>query len=206
MKGVYITIDFESVNARAGWFAYGIFVAEYPSGKLHEVHDGYCVRDEKEFDDVTRAFWEKNQLAWKTIEARKKNHTEEEAEKILCQQIQEITARYPMAYVVSDSPSYDVRILDNILTKNGFPAISNRQKKHYYQTICTWSFQMAVLAMFRIKSNEVRQKLMNHQFYTANREVDNFFGPRHTPNGDCARILSNHFCILDLMYLYGFFN
>jgi hypothetical protein len=95
-------------------------------------------------------------------------------------------------HFVSDNPQLDIRILDSILeTHDEFPIsirVLPNKKQLYYPTLCTWTFR---LATSRIVGNHLPPR-------KPYRGVDFLKGTRHTPLVDCAKILSNHFKILDI--------
>lgn len=189
-----MTVDFEAVNKKGTWFAYAIMVAEYPSGKLIDIKYSGCERDNKDYDEITHMFWNKHQKAHEQLINTGKGKIAEIEELLLCEYISEIVKKYPKIYVISDNPQYDIRLLDNMLQLYNFPPISVRGNKMYFQCICTWSFKMGIIALFG------KNTIIDDMDTTTDRQVDAYFGPRHTPKADCARIISQHFKVMDIIY------
>ena len=201
MRGVYVTIDFEAVNQKGVWLCYCIMVSEYPRGKVIEFHQGRCDRSDDEYDEITKQFWENHSDAYHIIKSQYQCLPINDANKLLCSRISDIVSKYERAYFVSDNPQFDLKILDNILTSNGYDPVSRRSENLYLQCVCTWSFQLSILSLLGFSPIDI-DKFLIRKGLISSREIDNYFGPRHTPRSDCAKILCNHFKILDIIDLY----
>lgn len=196
---VYATIDFESVDTSGKWWCYGIMVAEYPSGNIVCSHHGKCPRTIDEFDDPTRQFWDQHPSSFDIISKYPSTDTVTVAEQQLCRKVYSILLKYPHVRLVSDNPGFDIRILDNIMVKYGYKPTSHRANGGYLQCTCTWSYQLPIMRMYKIQACELDEYM--HAIglgYALERSVTTYFGPKHTPRADCARILSQHFKMLDL--------
>ena len=194
---IYITIDFECVNTRGSWLCYSVLASSYPAGNVVYQCDGACVRSPDEYDDRTAAFWEKHPVAKKAIDNMSALPVKA-AEALLCDRIVALLKRFPDAYFVSDNPQYDIRIVDNILTTRGFGKISDRRQNTYRQTICTWSFQLSVLSVYNYRLSDLPLLLAQSGHASPPRAIKRLaVGVHHCPNADCARILANHFMVLD---------
>lgn len=201
MHGVYVTIDFESVNTCGRWYCYSIMVSNYPKGDVLEIQTGGCTINDSEYDAATAAFWNRNRKAH-DINRSDDNYKKlppQEATILLCSRISKIMKEYPRVYFVTDNPGYDLTILNTILVQNGYNPVSNRDGDVYFQCICSWSFRLSTLAILGISRSKVNEYLRQHNI-RHDRTVDIYFGPRHTPQADCARIMSQHFEILDIIH------
>lgn len=197
----FLTIDFESVTQTSKWFAYALMLVEYPSGKIVQCKEGGCKRVLSEYDVESKIFWNKHKNAHDYLLKKHENVSDDiEIEEFnLCSCIRQIIQDFPNVYIVSDNPQYDIRLLDNMLEKYNFPPISVRGPDIYYQCICTWSFQLATLALLDLKREDINNYLHNNKLLKQ-RQIDSYFGLRHTPTADCARILNEHFQLMDIVY------
>lgn len=158
------------------------------------------MRDMTDSDENAIAFWKKHHQSYDIIQQYQYLPVEE-ANKLLCDSIINIFERFPNAYIVSDDPQYNLRILDNILETYGHNPVSQRGGNLYSQCICTWSFRFSILSLLGFPESHVDRFLGQRGIIVAGREIDNYFGPLHTPWSDCARILSNHCKMLDVISL-----
>lgn len=196
-NGVYIAIDFKSIDIRENWFACCVMAVMYPTGIILDTYKSCHEIKNENLNDYSMPFWRKNQDAMITIFNEYPKYSDQElAEKALCQYIIHISKKYPYAFFISDNPQYDIRLLDNILVKNGYLPISLRTPNAYLQTICTWSFRKAVsllsgLSYSNIISHSEHYKLGSGESIN----IDGY----HTPCSDCYKIIIDHFCTLDFI-------
>ena len=194
---VYLTIDFESTDKKGTWFSYAVILAEYPSGKILSMRQSGCNRPKTDYDEKTLKFWNKNLKAHNQMTATYKTNKVEHEELCLCKYISQILAEYPTVYLISDNPQYDIKLVDNILAKYDFDPISMRNDKLYFQCICTWSYRLGVKAILNQKRIDINA--LESNLPDVYRELNAYFGPRHTPQADCARILRDHFRLMDVI-------
>jgi hypothetical protein len=195
---IFMTIDFESINRRGDWLAYAIMLVNYPTGDILDIRESACYRKIEDYDKNTLAFWQKHNIAHQQLLINGKDKSAKVEEQLLCDYISNIMQKFPKVYLISDNPQHDLRLIDNMLLKHDFDPISVRGSYLYFQAICSWSFQTGVLTLLNKKKEHIdsfRAELNIHQ----TRRVDDYFGPRHTPQSDCARIISSHFKILDIV-------
>lgn len=198
-----VTVDFETISPTETWFAYCVMLSKYPEGTILQCELGAY----RPFgENPPNKFWRKNQTSYQYIlkhmvncDNGKKNI--DDHEKNLCQTINTILQKYPHCTIISDNPSFDIKILDNLLLKHGFNVSSNRGHDIYYQCVCTWSFRISVCTLLRI-SNLKLYSFVKQYVNNITREVDGNLGPKHTPKADCARILSQYFQLLDIINFY----
>ena len=223
-KKVFLTVDFECLNRQNMWFAFCAMVAEYPSGKILDMQRFGCERPESAMDEATRVFWEKHNKVYTQLRQQAHGKNVEEEELKMCQYITDIITEYPQVHVALDNPQYDNRLLDNLLQRHNFPPIAMRPKNTYFQSVCTWSFHLGVFAVLKRKPKdleEVYQEMVLDKTDVSDEDpaskdpsqdpsdgdmppmavlhIDDYFGPRHTPQADCARILSQHFKVMNIL-------
>ena len=198
MTKMFMTVDFECVNDKNDWFACTVIMAEYPSGNIHDIKKFSCERDDTLSDPVTREFWRRNIVAYHQLISEGQGKVSHDEELELCVHVTSMIKQFPKIYVVLDNPQYDNRLLDNILQAHNFPPIAVRPGNTYYQSVCTWSFKMGVFALLGRKTKDL-QIILNELGLNKCRDVDDYFGVRHTPQADCARILSEHFKVMDII-------
>jgi hypothetical protein len=193
-----MTIDFEAIDTIGTWLGYGIIIAEYPSGKILDIQEQSCERNLQEYSPRTMEFWKQHQEAHDYLVNNGKGIYSEVAEQELCLYIVSILKKYPNIYLISDNPQYDIRLLDNLMQKHNHSPVSVRGKDLYFQCLCTWSFQNGILSLLQKKPKDINQ-VRNSLALCYDRHVDGYFGPRHAPLADCARIISQHFKMLDII-------
>lgn len=194
---IYLTVDFECINTKGTWIAYGAVLAMYPSGKIISSIAASCLRHKSEYDTPTMQFWKKHPRAHRAIlsnvDAKTSIH---DLELELCTYVRSILDTYPCTYVVSDNPQFDIRLLDNMLCMHNMPTVSCRTNNRYLPTLCTWSYRQGMHALRFDKHNtrfgvQVRES-----------EATTIIGTQdiaHTPLFDCVQILYSHFRMLDLV-------
>lgn len=185
---VFMSVDFECVDGDGTWIAFSAIVAEYPTGKQLDCITLACERQESEYAESTMAFWKKHPSQLKILKTLGDGHQAADQEVKICDFVAGVLEKHPSVFVLSDNPQLDIRLLDNMLVQNGKTCISDRKDK-YFQCLCTWSYRQGVQAVLKKKPPPIR----------TDRDVDAYFGPRHTPQADCAQILSEHFRTLDLI-------
>lgn len=94
-------------------------------------------------------FWRENQEAYekncKIIEESSEVYrTTQNSENAISVFVETLKLTYHRFWMISDNPSFDIRILDNILTRQGKPLVNYRSKNVYLQPICSWSFRQAL--------------------------------------------------------------
>jgi hypothetical protein len=197
MENVFLTVKFQTIDTRGNWLCYGLMLASYPSGQVLFSTQGVCDRPTTHFDEHTKKFWLAHHTALEMIQTYPAQ-TVSIGEAQLCNCISYLLHAYPKAYLISDNPQLDMRILNNIMIAHGREPVYYRNNMTYYQCICTWSFQLSVLSLLHIGQHQIVSFLQS-KFICKSREVDRYFGPKHTPIADAARVLSRHFKILDVL-------
>jgi hypothetical protein len=208
----FVTIDFESYNPGV-WWTCAIVAMEYRSGKVKSIQQFACDRTNVDMCVDTQVFWKGHEQAFLLNQEYGKGRNVENEEKKICEYIQQLKETNPSFYLVSDSPSHDVQLIDSILRKHGHDPISKRSETKFHQTVCTWSFRLAVGHLFNVKP---RSLLYTFRTHTTSRKIESelrtgfivfeektySIGPPHTPLYDCFHILLNHFKVLDIASHY----
>ena len=204
----FVTIDFESYNTGV-WWTCAIVAMEYRSGNIKSIAEFACDRSELAMCENTAGFWDKHGDAFLINHEHGKGRDVEQEEKKICAYIVHLKKTDPSFYLISDSPSHDVMLLDEILRKHGHDPISKRSDTTFHQTVCTWSFRLAVGHLLNVKPRNV---IHTFRHFSARRKIESDIrskhvvfedrvyniGPSHTPLCDCFNILLNHFKILDI--------
>ena len=198
MESVFITVKFQTVDTNGNWLCYGLMLSSYPSGRILFFEQGVCDRSEKEFDKHTRDFWLQHAEALDIIKSCPTRPVPL-AEQQLSELVTSLLTLYPDVYFLSDNPGLDLRILNNIMVKYGKRPVSYRNLSTYYQCICTWSFQLAVLSILGIRTNQIDAYLRPYSEKWLQREIAQHLGPKNIPISDTAGVLNRHFKILDIL-------
>lgn len=196
---VYLCIDFEAINQQGDWWAYGCMLAHYHNGAILESIESYCDRSPEEFDAATREFWDTHPEARDRIKQKAVGLDRETEEKRLCDFIQSVFSQQSSVHVVTDNPQFDLRLLDNLLVKHGFPVIAMRAGC-YVHSVCSVSYRHGALSGIGKETWDRVSGLVKDSAYY--RPVARYQGLHHCPLFDCARILASHFNTMDIIYLY----
>ena len=207
-KAMFVTVDFESWNANMWWTC--AFVAmEYQSGTVLDIVQFACDRSDIVLSTSTHRFWERHNIAFQINTQNGAGKSVDEEELKICGFIETLKKKNPSFYLICDSPTSDVLLLDNILQRYGYPTISQRSTNIFHQPICTWSYRLAISQLLdiqprnivRVWKNLIHQRPIEIEIVNNSVRFGNVvytLGPTHTPLTDCFRILLNHFKILDI--------
>ena len=149
----------------------------------------------------TREFWKVHPDAYNINMEAGKNQSVYTAEIAICAFITDLKVRMPVFYLVSDSPTNDISLLDNILARHNHPSMSCRHLTMFYQPICTWSYRLAIANLVNVKP---RKLITTFAHLIRSREIEKHtsngksFGPPHTVLSDCYHIMIHHFKIMDI--------
>src|SRR6185369_12374688 len=153
----YVVVDIEAIDTDI-WLSMAFVVALYPDGTIVAMEEFFVDRSDHviQYEPIKR-FWENNSSALAYNMSRGIGVSEVAAETQICRYVNELRRSDPHFFLVSDNPSFDVRILDGILINHGHLALSQRTPDMYAQTLCTWSFQMAFAELFDTKISKLFQ-------------------------------------------------
>lgn len=198
MESVFITVKFQTVDTNGNWLCYGVMLSSYPSGRILFFEQGVCDRTENDFDTCTKDFWSQHGEALGIIKSCP-SRPAPLAEQHLSELVTSLLTLHPDVYFVSDNPGLDLRILNNIMVQYGKRPVSYRNFLTYYQCICTWSFQFAVLSVLGIRTNQIDAYLRTYSQKWLQREIAQCLGPKNIPLSDTAGVLNRHFKVLDIL-------
>jgi len=154
----YVILDVDDFDGPDKWMAVCFLRVRYPSRQILDVREFYVDRTR---DTIThhekRLFWQNHSAALQYNLEQGAGIQEAVAEKNLCQYVSELRAEIPHFFLVSDNPGYDVAVVDKILTKHGYPPLSQRSDGRYAQTLCAWSYRLALTHVFREKAASLFQ-------------------------------------------------
>ncbi len=206
----FVVLDVEAIDIGL-WFSMAFVIAKYPSGVIVAMEEMFVDRNGYQIQNESIAdFWKRKPKAFEYNMQRGLGVSEAVAEARVCSYIHELRRKTPHFFLVSDNPSFDVRILDGILIKHGNPPLSDRGFAMYAQVLDTWSYRMSLARIFNTKSPMLFQhphvcKLLGIAHSTQNKppiEEPNAT-LRHTPLHDCCEILATFFRCLDLASAIG---
>jgi len=210
-SGVYVVLDVELID-NGVWLSLCFLTARYPTGEVMAVEEFYVDRSQHEIKNPTKkAFWEKHAEALDYNLKRGMGKPEEVAEASVCAYVQDLRARNPHFFLVSDNPGLDILILDTILAKYNHEPLSQRAPDVYAQVLCTWSYKQSLARIFHVKTASLFTapfvKMLLQQYPMA---ATRFRMPRnskaakeeirlpHTVLRDCSVTLATFFRCLDL--------
>ena len=178
-NGTFVSIDFECFNPNI-WQSMGVVI--YDKSGIKETFSSHCER-EPPYTKETRSFWKKHHDAYVYNHTLGKGRDVRDEEKRICLFIQQIKRKYTRCYMLSDNPEFDISLLNDILTRNGYTIISHRSSKVYLQTICTWTSRL-ILKMLGVR--QLKMDIIKYDGHDIH----------HTPIHDCKRILNDYLCTL----------
>jgi hypothetical protein len=198
----YVAIDFEAIEGDL-WWSLAFILAEYPSGRVLERHEFFCDRSSHCITSTdTQHFWTRNKKAFDYTTHHANGVTVLEAERQVTLFVQDLKRRLPVFFLVTDSPAFDVRLLDGILARNGEPPVSVRGYNIHRQAFCSWSYAVCVAHTLGIRVKDIQQSpiAMYTKLSRAPREVEKTDQGvcRHVSLFDCHTILANYFMLLDI--------
>lgn len=180
-----VAVDFEMADRDMAWLSYCFIVSHYPSGNLIDIRSGSCERSPCEYHPVTAEFWREHSGAHAQITKDGRGHTPEKMEQKMMEDFLFIRAKYPNIRILSDNVCLDLFVLSRILLRNGHESVLYGPDGKFQQPVCAWSFRSAC------------NTSGGHYIKYGHRDIDCYFGPKHTPQADCARIISSYFKCLD---------
>lgn len=196
---IVFTVDFEACDGYGLWIAYAAGVFSYPSGRCIESLVRYIKRPLSAYDDARKEFWLVNHKTahdWICTHGEDISH-EEKYERELVQFIREAHRRYPHMRVISDNPSYDLRILDNLCQKYKAPPCTQRHDGKWHHPICTYTYALVVQLWLGTRNTDLLYNMSAAKHQRTTRQSDSC-EPPHTPWTDVQQLVYKYFRILDL--------
>lgn len=200
-RQVYIAIDFEAIDVDK-WWTFSVVVTNFPEGQIIEQFTIGVDRSEfKIKDDSIREFWLKHSDAFAVNTKIAGERSEEVAEKELVKYILELKKKYHNFFLISDNPAFDVRMLDNILSKHGEMSMSLRHGD-YFQCIDVWSYRLCAMQLLCFRSHELSR--IHGTLQRPVRHITRFVqeesgGLRHTPTYDASMLTMQYFQVKDIV-------
>jgi hypothetical protein len=200
LRQVYISVDFEAIDENV-WWSFGLIVSNYPLGNVIQKFQVGCDRsthicENKEINE----FWKKHPAAYEANRLIGGKNTQKEAEWAIVHFIREIKKKYNF-FLISDNPAFDVKILDDILARNGEKAICFR-KGDYLQCLDTWTFRLATMQILGLKSSDLNRvhanlnRPLREMDFICQDDQTEF--PRHTPVFDACQLALQYFKVKDI--------
>jgi len=208
----YVVVDIETIDTNV-WLSMAFVISRYPSGTIVAMEEMFVDRTSHIIQNESiRSFWQLHDDAYQHNLQRGIGVSELVAEHRVCSYINELRRKTPHFFLVSDNPSFDVRILDGILTKHGHPSLSDRGPGLYAQVLDTWSYRLALARVFSTKSPKLFQHPFVHRLFdtqnnphSTERAIEHAAmskrkqtSVRHTPLHDCCQIMTCFFKCLDI--------
>ena len=201
---VYIAVDFEAIDVDT-WWTFGSVVTRFPEGNMLETFQTGCDRSSHvSSDSATSTFWTKHPDAFDANVKLAGKKSVEEAEQSIVEYIQSIKARFNDFFLISDSPAFDVRILDNMLQRHNQPVMSMRKGGEYMQALCTWSYRLAIMQLIGFRSADLPR--LHAALGRLPRPVDAVCSDansglllRHTPLYDACMFTAQYFKVKDVV-------
>jgi hypothetical protein len=194
MTKQYLVIDFECMQPNE-WQSVGIVLYESNSngGKIIRQYHTACDRGYDSMTSSTRQFWNKNHSAFMYNFDHGTNKLVKTEEAAICSFIVQLKRDYPNFHLISDAPEYDIALMNGILVRHGYPIMSHRTRKIYFQTICTWSSKKTLdMLGIPIESTDI----VGLETLIAGGLLP------HTPVFDCMRILNEYLCVQNTISSY----
>jgi hypothetical protein len=202
---IIMCVDVEVFQHQPKWTTIGILISKWPCGSILDTFETGCMRGNNTVSADKIEFWNKHQKAYTYNCKLCKNKKVYEEEERISRFVSLWLKRYPNIYIISDNPSFDVSILQNIYQTNALrqqkshdkplPSITVRSGK-YFQPICTWSTKRTIQLMSGINFKHITRALYRDVSQMANDKTSNIL---HTPLYDCSKIVSEYFLILDYL-------
>ena len=102
----------------------------------------------------TNSFWERNQLAMNINSSFDNEKSVAESERDIAEYFDDLRARIPKFFLVSDSVATDIARLDGILQRNQSPIICQRGNL-YLSTASIWSYSLAIAHSLNIRARDI---------------------------------------------------
>lgn len=151
----YLFVDIECIAGKE-WINVAAVMVDMNNWTVEDYLDvhHYDAREQK-MDRSTVKFWAANKDALDHIELQT-DGTREAAEKNICEFFNSLEGAY---WIVSDNPSFDVAIVDDIMLKHGHRRTCFRQTGEYHQPLCSWSYTLGLRQLIKVPSYKTKTKI-----------------------------------------------
>lgn len=203
MGRVYMAVDFENIDTNVWWTA-AFVICHYPSGDILEEHLFYADRSKHQIEsDAIKCFWDNNIEAFEHNQSCANREPLEE-EKKMCLFIEDIKKRMPYFFLVSDHPTFDIHILDDILVRHGKTIMSNRSPTMFRQPLDCWSYSLNLAHILNTSIKYINDhpralatSLRTDRWIYIKLHSEEYYY-KHIALNDTYRMLVNFFRILDI--------
>ena len=199
-----LSVDFEAYRFEDNsWFGFSAAICGYPMGCIVDSITRILKVPVEFYDEPRKHFWltlhpkSHEYMYTHGEDMQKRKHFEMELVKF----VRDAHRKYTALTVISDNPSFDIRLLDMLLAEYKAPASCYRADGTWHHVVDTASYQMALQDCFHTKS----LLSIHRKWFTRNRlivrQVDNVQPEHailHTPLYDCLQVASAYFIALDL--------
>lgn len=172
---------------------------------------GHCEVDFETLvlDPHAHTFWTTHSVAFTKNKTLAGSRSRQQAESEIVNFVQRIKKQFPRFYALSDNPSLDIDLLDQVLVSHAQPRLCIRNDQcMYFQCLCTWSYR---LAWRRTLSKCTRNPLTcvcfkcrrNHKRLKINVEHMNFgqTNLKHTPFYDVVQTIEEFLHMREQVHL-----
>lgn len=195
----FLTFDFEMFNGL--WVTFAAVVSSFPDCIIHKRFELGHTNAAHYFQLITKKsemlFWKNNAFALSQNFAicDRKKCTQWDAEVYITSFIQDVVTEYPNVFILLDSPSKDMSIMNDILQKHNCPSLDVRGK-NYYQPIDAWSFRLGILNLLKLSAKQLKELVQDLPDCQLKHEYHVCLFPLHTPYKDCMKIQYEHYKLL----------
>lgn len=188
MEKVVVCVDFEKLTSEE-WWTFALVAVLYNT-KTSQVDvlaatEVGCVQqgtpEPGELD-----FWNKHEAAQRYNTELSRDVSRDEAERKVAETFQRLRTSYPAFLLVGDNISFDIPLLDGILTRQGLKPSAWRNESTYLHPLCTWSYRLALV------HNET-PVCLTWERQLLEQLIGRGTGTKHTPLFDCAATLTQFF-------------
>ena len=201
---VVLTIDFEAYRFDDdSWLAFSVGICTYPMGCILDSLTRILKIPLDMFDQPRKHFWQiMHPESYAYLQRQGEDAANREVyEKELVQFVRDAHRKYENLSIISDNPTFDVTLLDTILTKHGAPKSCFRHDSTWTHIVDTRTYQDAIQDCFQTKNlTAIHRKAFGRNRLIV-RQVDNIPHEHaivHTPFYDCMKVASSYFIALDL--------
>jgi hypothetical protein len=184
----YVGIDVECFQPRK-WKSIGIVVVTYPSGRI--VDSMEIGTQHSDVSKTCQEFWDRHPKSFEYNVALGHGTDSDAQECIMCTFLERILTVYPHAFILSDNPSLDIAVVEDIFQRKMNRSMLVRNDR-FYPVVDTWSARMTLQSVIG---------RMIPQNTTCTRDVtliwNNAETIDHTPRMDAYKVVSRYFSVLD---------
>jgi hypothetical protein len=211
---LFVSVDFETIDVDV-WWSVSFVMSTYPAGDVISTKQFFVNRTDlyKSANESITQFWRRNPRAFEYNDRNAEPHNNiAVVERTITEFVRKLKRETPEFFLVSDSPAFDVRLLDDILRRNNESPVSLRAPGKHRPSFDSWSYSVAVAHVLGVRVRDIKQHQVAKLSKEETREVDVYCDSvdmqtggvvAHTALFDCCKILSNYFALLDVTGALG---